>query len=145
MAGTRQDPRSGSRAALILLLAAAVLFTAGWLGLRADTFRPLTRHMGIHFLLMNLAPLAAFAAVIAFEARPALTGRVLFALAAVQLRLLWAWHFPAALAKLFCLLGALVVFAPRPLYAVLAAGHAQPRERQGDSQRDRSVAHAAAR
>lgn len=122
MAGTRQDPRSGSRAALILLLAAAVLFTARWLGLRADTFRPLTRHMGIHFLLMNLAPLAA-----------------------VQLRLLWAWHFPAALAKLFCLLGALVVFAPRLLYAVLAAGHAQPRERQGDSQRDRSVAHAAAR
>ena len=109
------------------------------------------------------------AAVLAFGERAALTGLVLFALTTLQLALLWAWHFPGALAlahaapaitaamqvslfaaafafwlavfsergghrwrailalaitgKLFCLLGVLIVFAPRPLYAVLMAGH----------------------
>lgn len=163
----------GTRArgyALILLLLALISFGTGWALLYAAGIGPLTRHMGGHFLLMNLlTPLLALAAAIGFGARAKLTGLVLFAATTVQLALLWAWHFPDALAfahavpgmavlmqaslaaaafafwlavfsergrnrwravlalaitgKLFCLLGVLIVFAPRPLYAALMAGH----------------------
>lgn len=162
-------PPAHARTAFILALAAPAAVAAGWIILRAGPFGPLTRHMGVHFLLMNLAaPSLALAAVLAFGARAALTGTVLFALTAIQLALLWGWHVPAALSlahaapavtlvmqgslaatafafwlavfserggnrwrailalavtgKLFCLLGVLLVFAPRLLYAV-PAGH----------------------
>lgn len=168
------NPNPGHRRlALILLFAALASLPIGWALLHTAPFGPLTQHMSGHFLLMNVtAPAVAIAAVLAYGARPRLTGLTLFGLTALQLALLWAWHFPSALAfahalpaiavamqaslfavafafwlsvfsershhrwrailalaitgKLFCLLGVLIVFAPRPLYAVLGHGHLSP-------------------
>ncbi|HEX4893022.1 MAG TPA: cytochrome c oxidase assembly protein [Hyphomicrobiaceae bacterium] len=127
---------------------------------------PLSRHMAVHILLMNLAgPIFAFALSTRVDAR--VSGKFRLALpTTVQLGLLWAWHTPAALAmghgshfahtlmhgtllvsavwfwsaiflqigterwraiaallitgKVFCLLGALLTFAPRELYLISA-------------------------
>jgi putative membrane protein len=133
---------------------------------------PLSAHMAVHILSMNvLAPLAALA-VLRAEGRPSVhqwLERSLAAATILQLALLWGSHLPSMMpfvvhgsgtgaivhglllasalwfwlatfsqpgarrwralvallvcGKLFCLLGVLLVFAPRPLYLPHAALH----------------------
>jgi putative membrane protein len=152
-----------------LILWAAIVLTALLvlaLHLSAAPLGPLTRHMGVHILLMNaLAPLLAVAWT-RWRGGERGGGHFLFAASATQIALLWILHAPPLMAvaahepavqtlvqaalfasalwfwsavfnqaedarwralfallvtgKLFCLLAALLVFAPRSLYPIYA-------------------------
>ena len=137
-----------------------------------DVASPLTGHMAVHILAMNVAaPLTILAVRSLMPAHSHGSACQGIATATmVQLVVLWGWHSPPALqfalvstagslamqlslllsalwfwlcvmsaakasrwrallallatGKLFCLLGVLLTFAPRPLYPVIAGKHA---------------------
>lgn len=158
-----------SRTALPATTSAAAVLAADLSFVAVFDLGPLSAHMALHIALMNVAaPLAAV--LLARKAVPRVSGAAtLWALAAIQIVLLWMWHAPSlqrevmqslvvqavmhaslflialwfwrallrlsAVAswqaipvllftgKLACLLAALLIFAPRLLYAVPAHIH----------------------
>lgn len=157
------------RQALPAAISASLVGLAGLPVLGLIDLGPLSAHMALHILLMNVvAPLAA-AFLVRSEADVPRRARLLWAAAGLQLAVLWAWHAPplqdagahsavlqlllhgllaacatafwvllldspkasrwqAILAllltgKLSCLLGVLLIFSPRLLYA---HGHSPP-------------------
>lgn len=163
--------RGDSTPARLTAWLAAALFAllVGGIALDAARLQPLTHHMSVHILLMNVvAPLVAHGVTTGSLRLPAWlsTGVSLAVATMAQLAVLWAVHIPVVLesataipggrhlvqglllvtalwfwtsalsqkgatrwrallallitGKLFCLLAALIVFAPRPLYQAVA-------------------------
>lgn len=143
--------------------ALAALLCGALIILPSTAFGPFSAHMAVHITAMNVvAPLFALA-IVAATRRRAIATQAFWAVAILQIAILWVWHLPAAqqfsgrglagplsthgslllaafafwtcllrlegaqrwhgilgllvTGKFSCLLAALLVFAPRPLYA----------------------------
>src|SRR5690606_18987832 len=93
VARTAAAPLFAAAAAVLAYYAADTLF-------QATTAGPLTRHMGLHILLMNVAaPALAAASLAGRRHRPRRArGADLAAPTVLQLVLLFGWHTPGAMA-----------------------------------------------
>lgn len=152
---------------LMSSMAAVAIILAGEWAIASLDLGPLSRHMGLHILIMNVAaPVISYALI--RHGLPEGYRPIHFAIAvALQVFLLWFWHAPALMSaahanapvmfamhfslllaavgfwaciygtnpynrwqsifallltgKLFCLLAAILTFAPRPLYPELSS------------------------